>query len=178
VRLDDAARAKLREVAATAVRAAAHGEKPSIPSDDMPALDAPCGAFVTLKIAGRLRGCIGTIHARNPARETVSEMAESAARRDPRFSPLGPDEVDDVSIEISLLTPLERIDDPAAVEVGRHGLYVVQGRWTGLLLPQVPGEYGWDREEFLAKTCTKAGLPEDAWRDPDTEIYRFEAEIF
>jgi uncharacterized protein (TIGR00296 family) len=88
------------------------------------------------------------------------------------------DEVEGLSLEISVLTPFERVRDPAEIEVGRDGLYVVRGAYSGLLLPQVPGEYGWDREEFLEKTCRKAGLPEDAWRDPETEIFRFEAEVF
>ena len=176
--LDEAARSKLREIADAAVRAAAGADAPEVAPDGLSALDAPCGAFVTLKIGGKLRGCIGTIQASRPARETVREMAESAAVRDPRFPALAADEVDEVALEISLLSPLTRVEDVAEIEVGRHGLYVKQGQWTGLLLPQVPGDHGWDREEFLAKTCFKAGLTEDAWQDPETEIYRFEAEIF
>ena len=179
--LDEAVRSRLREIAARAVHAAARGAEPSADrSDDLdlPGLEEPGGAFVTLKRSGRLRGCIGTIEARAPVRVTVHEMAIAAARRDSRFAPVGPDEVEDLTIEISVLSPLERIHDPEEIEVGRHGLYVVKGAWTGLLLPQVPGEYGWDREEFLERTCVKAGLPSSAWQEEGTEIYRFEAEVF
>jgi uncharacterized protein len=137
------------------------------------------GAFVTLKRGGRLRGCIGTLECRRPLAEEVARVAVSAAREDPRFAPLDASELDDLHVEVSVLGPLEAIDplDPLnldAIEIGRHGLVVEQGHRRGLLLPQVATEWGWDREQFLAQTCAKAGLPADAWRR-GAVVYRFEA---
>ncbi len=136
------------------------------------------GAFVTLKKAGSLRGCIGYIQAVKPLYETVEEMAGAAAFQDPRFSPVGKNELRQMSVEISVLTPLREIHDVAEIEVGRHGIYIIQGGSSGLLLPQVAVEYGWDRETFLSQTCHKAGLPTNAWRNKQTRIFIFSAEIF
>jgi len=136
------------------------------------------GAFVTLKKRGQLRGCIGYIKAYKPLWETVQEMALAAAFRDPRFPPLRPNEVNDLTFEISVLGPLKRIKDVKEIKVGRHGLYMVRGYHAGLLLPQVATEYGWDRETFLQETCHKAGLPPTAWTDQETEIYIFSADYF
>jgi AMMECR1 domain-containing protein len=120
-------------------------------------LRSELGAFVTLKRGGNLRGCIGNLVG---------------------FNPLTPGELDDLDIEISIMGPLEPCPDPQLVEIGRHGLIMRRGANQGLLLPQVPVEWGWDREQFLAQTCRKAGLPANAWREPDTEIYWFEAVVF
>lgn len=136
------------------------------------------GAFVSLKKNGRLRGCIGYIEARKPLVRTVGEMAQAAAFKDPRFPPLKKEELDGLDIEISVLTPLKRIRDIDEIEVGKHGLYVVKGFHSGLLLPQVATEYRWDRLTFLRETCYKAGLPADAWQDKATELYTFSAEVF
>jgi AmmeMemoRadiSam system protein B/AmmeMemoRadiSam system protein A len=136
------------------------------------------GAFVSLKKQGRLRGCIGYIEARKPLAQTVGDMAVAAAFNDPRFPPLKREELADLDIEISVLTPLKKIDDINDIKVGKHGLYVVRGFYSGLLLPQVATEYRWDRLTFLQETCYKAGLPADAWRDEKTEIYTFSAEVF
>ena len=136
------------------------------------------GAFVSLKKQGRLRGCIGYIEARKPLAQTVSDMALAAAFNDPRFPPLKREELADLDIEISVLTPLKKINDINDIKVGRHGLYVVRGFHSGLLLPQVATEYRWDRLTFLKETCNKAGLPADAWQDEKTEIYTFSAEVF
>lgn len=136
------------------------------------------GAFVTLKRHGQLRGCIGNILGQGPLFETVWNMAQAAAFQDPRFNPLSQAELKDLDIEISILGPLSLCPDPSLVEVGRHGLIMRQGHRQGLLLPQVPVEWGWDREQFLAQTCRKAGLPATAWRDPATEIWWFEAVVF
>lgn len=136
------------------------------------------GAFVTLKVGGRLRGCIGHLVGDRPLNETVSRMAKSAAFEDPRFPPLSRGEYDKVGVEISILSPIEKCPDPEKVEVGRHGLVIRKGRHQGLLLPQVPVEWGWDRVNFLRHTAMKAGLPAEAWKDPDTEIMWFEAEVF
>jgi len=136
------------------------------------------GAFVSLKKQGRLRGCIGYIEARKPLAQTVSDMALAAAFNDPRFPPLKREELADLDIEISVLSPLKKINDINDIKVGKHGLYVVQGFYSGLLLPQVATEYRWDRLTFLKETCYKAGLPADAWQDEKTEIYTFSAEVF
>ena len=127
---------------------------------------------------GELRGCIGQIEARQPLVETVADCAVSAALRDPRFRPLTARELDaGTEIEISVLTPMERVSSIEEIEVGRDGLLIRQNYRSGLLLPQVAVEWGWDRDTFLAQTCRKAGLPLDAWQH-GAEIYRFQAEIF
>ena len=136
------------------------------------------GSFVTLQKHGQLRGCIGYIDAKKPLYVTVSEMAMSAAFNDPRFSPLGREELKDLSIEISVLTPLKEIKDINEIEVGVHGIYIVKDFHSGLLLPQVATQYKWDRLTFLRETCHKAGLPSNAWADEDTRIHIFSADIF
>jgi AmmeMemoRadiSam system protein A len=143
-----------------------------------PALETPCGAFVTLKIGEDLRGCIGMVTASKSLVETVKEMAAASAFEDPRFPALRREEMDGVRIEISALSPLTRIDDVGRIEVGTHGIMLRSGRRSGLLLPQVATEQGWDRETFLRHTCRKAGLPEDAWKDPGTSIEIFSAIVF
>jgi len=154
----------------------ARGVAPTLSTEDARLL-APHGAFVSLHIDGELRGCIGTLYAEQPLHEAVSTMAIEAATADPRFPPLGPRELRDTDIEVSVLTPFEPIA-PEAVEVGRHGLYIARGRRRGVLLPQVPVQYGWDRETYLAQLCRKAGLPQDAWKDEDTVLMAFEAQVF
>jgi uncharacterized protein len=170
-------REALKELARRAVAAAARGDPPPRPPQLQ---DAPlrCGAFVSLHRGGALRGCIGTFQPRGALAETVIEMARAASLSDPRFAPLRPDELADLEIEISVLSPLVPCDDPAAIEVGRHGLEIVLGRHSGVLLPQVASEYGWSREQFLAHLCLKAGLPTDAWKSPEAKLYTFEAEVF
>jgi len=155
----------------------AGGGKLSI-GEDSAVLRERRGVFVTLHRGGRLRGCIGYIQGFKPLAEAVGEMALAAAFGDPRFPPVTADELDRLDVEISVLTPLRRISDPAEITIGEHGLYIVRGPYSGLLLPQVAAEYGWDRETFLQHTCLKAGLPETAWQDPDSEIYLFGAQIF
>ena len=140
-------------------------------------LAEPAAAFVTIQLGGRLRGCIGTIEDDEPLAEVVARCAADAATRDPRFPPLPLSSLSDVSLEISVLTPFRRVDDPAETEVGRHGVMIEQGPHRALLLPQVAGEWGWDRETFLSQTCVKAGLPADAWRT-GAAVYTFEAQIF
>ncbi|SBW05230.1 Protein TON_1965 [uncultured delta proteobacterium] len=141
------------------------------------ALHEKWGAFVTLKRNGQLRGCIGRIASNEPLHVTVGEMAEAAAFHDSRFPPLIMSEFKDLEVEVSVIGPITRCPDPRLVEVGRHGLVMRRESRQGLLLPQVPVEWEWDRETFLDQTCRKAGLPADAWHDPDTEIYWFEALI-
>lgn len=136
------------------------------------------GAFVTLRIDGELRGCIGYIEYPGPVRVVVEDVARKAAFDDPRFDPLLPEELDQVTIEISVLTPMRRITSPEEITVGNDGLVIEMRGHRGLLLPQVATEYGWDVEEFLGNTCRKAGLPMDAWRDPRAVLYAFSAQVF
>ncbi len=136
------------------------------------------GAFVSLHHGTELRGCIGQIIVDREVYHVVQYCAVAAATEDSRFAPVTAEELPLVRIEISLLSPFTRVTDVSAIEVGRHGLMVTLGRRRGLLLPQVPGEYGWDREAFLIHTCRKAGLADNAWRDPTLRIESFEAEVF
>ncbi len=136
------------------------------------------GAFVTLKKKDQLRGCIGYIDAIKPLHQTVREMAVAAAFHDPRFPKLSSEEFEQLTFEISVLGPLLRISDIHEIEVGKHGLYITRGRNSGLLLPQVATAYGWGRITFLEETCHKAGLPPQAWKDKDTKIYIFSADVF
>ena len=142
------------------------------------ALNQPLGAFVTLRKKGELRGCIGTFYPSGPLYQVVAQMARQAAFSDYRFQPVTNGELNALDIEISVLTPMKRIYDPKEVAVGRDGLYIKRGISAGVLLPQVPVEQGWERIEFLDHTCLKAGLPTGAWKDKNTELYVFQAEIF
>jgi AmmeMemoRadiSam system protein A len=143
-----------------------------------PNLNDRRGVFVTLKNNGRLRGCIGYIMPVKPLFQAVQEMALQAACHDSRFSPVRADELKELSIEISVLSRLRRIGNVSEVRLGSDGLYIINGESSGLLLPQVAVEQGWERAEFLKQVCLKAGLPEDAWRDQATTLYRFTAEVF
>ena len=135
------------------------------------------GAFVTLTVAGDLRGCIGYPLPVKPLDETIIEMAVAAASQDTRFEPLRPQEMARLKIDISVLGLPEPVADPAEVEVGRHGIIVSKGFHKGLLLPQVPGEYGWDRETYLRHGCLKAGLPPEEWKK-GAKIEVFTAQVF
>lgn len=141
-------------------------------------LNTPCGAFVTLRIGGKLRGCIGYVAAVKPLIETIREIAVSSAFGDPRFTPLRKNELDECAIEVSVLSPLKKTKDINEIQVGVHGIMVRRGHSSGLLLPQVATEQGWDRDTFLTHTCYKAGLPRDCWKLKDTEIEIFSATIF
>jgi uncharacterized protein len=136
------------------------------------------GAFVTLKKDGRLRGCIGYIEAKKPLYITIEEMAVASAFHDPRFPPLKRNELKYLTLEISVLSPLKVIHDIQEIDVGIHGIYIVKGCCSGLLLPQVATEYKWDRLTFLEETCCKAGLPPNAWKEKETRIYIFSADVF
>lgn len=146
-------------------------------SELSPVLQEKRGVFVTLKKRGQLRGCIGYIQAFRPLGLAVKEMALAAAFEDPRFPPLRPGELKDLTVEISVLSPLQRIGSLEEIEIGRHGLYILSGCSSGLLLPQVATEYDWDCLTFLEQTCYKAGLPCDAWRDENTAVFTFSADI-
>ncbi|MGQ9688210.1 MAG: AmmeMemoRadiSam system protein A [Desulfobaccales bacterium] len=168
----------LFRVARNSIQAHLRGKKAALPQATSPILNEPRGVFVTLHRHGRLRGCIGYLEAAKPLLAAVQEMAEAAAFSDPRFPPVRAEELADLDVEISILSPMRQIKNIEEIEVGRHGLYLEQGLRRGLLLPQVATEYGWDRLTFLKQTCAKAGLPPDAWQDPSTRIYVFSADIF
>ena len=135
------------------------------------------GAFVTLHLRGKLRGCVGQVETHQSLAETVARCAISAAREDDRFNPVQPDEVAQLTIEISVLSPPKLIT-PNEIQIGMHGLIVECGRFRGLLLPQVATERKWTAEKFLSETCVKAGLPSDAWKSGETQIFGFTAEVF
>ena len=135
------------------------------------------GVFVTLHVRQRLQGCIGVVEAKEPLGEAIIRCAASAAMEDPRFSPMKPDQLGELSIEISLLSPTEPIV-PDSIEIGRHGLLVLLRTHRGLLLPQVAIEHHLTREQFIEETCRKAGLPREAWRDPEARIFGFTCEVF
>ena len=175
--LDEQQRKVLLKVAREAVGAAAENA-PYAPETDDPVLREIGAAFVTLRSPrGDLRGCIGTVEPKDPLIENVADMARAAAREDPRFQSVEAAEVPDLTIEISILTPPQRVTDVEEIEVGTHGLIMEQGAQRGLLLPQVPVEWNWDREQFLDHTCLKAGLPKGCWRT-GADIYSFAAEVF
>jgi AmmeMemoRadiSam system protein A len=152
------------------------GEGPQ--AGDLPGPEVKRGAFVTLHKQGRLRGCIGNFISEEPLTELIEDMAVAAASQDPRFPPLSGPELEQVDLEISVLSPLKRVRDVSEIQVGTHGIYLVSPRGRGVLLPQVATEYGWDRETFLDQTCVKAGLEPGCWRRPDTDILIFSAQIF
>lgn len=133
--------------------------------------------FVTLHVRGRLRGCIGVVETQETLAESVMRCAAGAALRDPRFSPLQTEELEGLHIEISLMSAPVPIR-PEEIEIGRHGLLVINGARRGLLLPQVATEHQLDPQQFLQETCRKAGLPLEAWREGGTEILGFTCEIF
>ena len=135
------------------------------------------GVFVTLHVRGRLQGCIGVTEPNESLGEAVVRCAVSAALEDPRFAPMKEPQLEEMSIEISLLSPLEPIL-PEAIEIGSHGLLVVNHAQRGLLLPKVATEHGLTREQFLEETCWKAGLPRGAWKDSETHIFGFTCEVF
>lgn len=167
--------------------ALAGGEPPSL-EDVSEKLKTDCGVFVTLnKVTGSshsLRGCIGFPYPVMPLLDAVSEAAVSAALRDPRFQPVSLEEMGSIAVEVSVLTPPEKIvvesprEYPDHVRVGRDGLIMDRGSSRGLLLPQVAVDWGWSAEEFLTQCCIKAYLPPDSWLTPGTEVFRFRAIVF
>ncbi len=169
-------RRALLEAARRAIRAKLE-EQPAPAAPDRETLRRECGAFVSLHIGERLRGCIGMIESRAPLAATVARVAVNAAFDDPRFPPLTAEELASVKIEISVLSPM-RAAAPEQIEPGRDGLWIRKGGFSGLLLPQVAARYGWSRERFLEETCRKAGLDPQAWRDAETLIHAFTAEVF
>lgn len=169
---------KLLEIARSTIECKLAGKNSPEFQIESTTLKEKRGAFVTLQKHGQLRGCIGFIEAKTPLHMTISKMALSAAFNDPRFPPVDQEELKELSIEISALSPLREIKDISEIEVGVHGIYIVKGFSSGLLLPQVATRYKWDRLTFLEETCHKAGLPPNAWADKNTRIYIFSADIF
>ena len=179
--MNDEQKQTLLKVAHDTVEAVIRQKKTAKPESDDPELNAPCGCFVTLKNCGRLRGCIGQFTSDSPLIELVAEMARASATGDPRFfsDPITTGELEKLDVEISVLSPLKKTDDPLSLRLGVDGIYIKKGRASGCFLPQAATETGWSKEEFLSYCCAdKAGLAADAWKDPETEVYLFTAEAF
>ncbi len=179
--MNDTQKQTLLKVARDTVEAIITGGAAPRPESDDTELNAHCGCFVSLKNKGRLRGCIGRFISDIPLIELVVEMAKASAISDSRFfaDPVTAGELEQVDIEISVLSPLIRTDQPLSLRLGIDGIYIKQGRASGCFLPQVATETGWTKEEFLSYCCLhKAGLAPDAWKDPETEVSLFTAEVF
>ena len=175
--LTTAQQRELLQLARNAI--AAHIAGLPLPATDLPELkQVHAGAFVSLHIGEQLRGCIGYVDEARALPEALRDTAIAAASRDPRFEPLTVEELAQVDIEISILSPLRKIASPAEITLGQHGAVIKLGPHHGLLLPQVARHHDWDVETFLAHVCQKAGLPAEAWKDPEAEILVFEAEVF
>jgi hypothetical protein len=167
----------LLQIARNSVRAYLSGETFAPPENSSGALNESCGIFVSIHKHGELRGCIGNIQSAGPLYRSAAECAISAAVGDPRFIPLTGDELLLIDFEISVLSPMRRIENVGEIEVGKHGLLISKRGYRGLLLPQVATAYAWDRETFLQETCRKAGLRADEWKDGAT-IHCFSAFVF
>lgn len=176
--LSNTEKMQLLKIARETISQVVNGKKPKVYTIESPLLNEKCGAFVTIHKKQALRGCIGLIHGVKPLLHTVIEMASAAALNDPRFDPVSPEELQDLEIEISVLTPMRAITSVEEIIPGKHGLYLENGYHRGLLLPQVASENSWDRKTFLEHTCRKAGLPANAWIDNDTRIFIFSANVF
>ncbi len=179
--MNDAQKRTLLKIARDTVEADLTGGSIQKPKSDDPELNAHCGCFVTLKNQGRLRGCIGQFISESPLIELVVDMAKASATGDPRFvaDPITEAELDQLDVEISVLSPLERTNEPLSLRLGVDGIYIKRGCASGCFLPQVATETGWSKEEFLSYCCAhKAGLSPDAWEEPETEVYFFTADVF
>jgi AmmeMemoRadiSam system protein A len=167
----------LLQLARSALALAVANNSPlqDFPSEEF--LQQPAGAFVTLHRRGRLRGCVGQLPGRDSLAEVVAHCARSAALHDSRFDPVTSAELSEIEIEVSVLSALEDVALDA-IEAGKHGLVVSQGRQRGVLLPQVASEFNWGAQRFLEETCVKAGLEREAWKDPATQVQAFTAEVF
>ncbi len=179
--LSNEARMTLVQIARQALQEAVAGQE-FLPEDPgLEELHAQCGCFVTYRTGGRLRGCLGCFTSADPLYRTVAHYAFLSATEDPRFAGnrIRPDELGRVDLDISVLSPLTPCDDPLAIELGTHGIYIKRGFQTGCFLPQVATETGWSKEAFWIQCCaTKAGLAADAWKnDPEVERYVFTAEV-
>ncbi|MBM3245836.1 MAG: AmmeMemoRadiSam system protein B [Candidatus Omnitrophica bacterium] len=172
-------RRKLLEIARKSIETYLKTGKKLETKESDPALLKEMGAFVTLRDHANLRGCIGNLAGNQPLYLAIRDMAIEAATGDPRFLPMRLEELENIEIEISALSPLQKISDPDKIELGIHGVLVKRGFQSGVFLPQVATETGWTKEEFLSNLCAqKAGLSPDSWKDKSTEIYIFTAEVF
>jgi len=179
VMLNQKQRRRLLEIARNSIEIYLKTGKRLELSESEPVLLEHYGAFVTLRKNNQLRGCIGNIIGNQPFYLTVRDMAVEAAVNDPRFTPVTEEELPEIEIEISVLSPLKEIEDPDEIKMGQHGVLVRKGYRSGVFLPQVATETGWTKEEFLSNLCAhKAGLSPSAWKDPSTEVYIFTAEVF
>ncbi len=179
--MNDVQKQILLKVARDTVEAVIRRGPAEVPQSDDPELNVPCGCFVTLKNHGRLRGCIGQFTSESPLIELVADMAKASVTGDPRFfdDPITADELSQLDVEISVLSPLEKTDEPLNLRLGVDGIYIKRGHTSGCFLPQVATEAGWSKEEFLSYCCAhKAGLAADAWQEPETEVYLFTADVF
>ncbi len=173
---------ELVDIASKSIRRTVRGEAAGRPPrsksfDSESALSQPAGAFVSLYKKGELRGCLGVIVSETSLAETVSQLAGRSATEDPRFSPVTEDELNDIQVEISVLSPLREISAIDEIQIGKHGIFISAGMYRGLLLPQVAVKHHWSVNRFLEETCVKAGLPRDQWKHAETNIYIFSAEI-
>jgi uncharacterized protein len=141
-------------------------------------LNVRSGCFVTIRNSEKLRGCIGNFQSELPLFKEVAEIAAASATKDPRFYPMKEEDLAHFSLEISVLSPLHKIEEIGEIEVGQHGIYLEKSYYRGVLLPQVAVEHGWDRNSFLEQTCLKAGLHPGAWQEEDAEIYILSAQVF
>lgn len=167
----------LLKMAREAVTCCVIGKDTPDPTIDEGRLAQKRGCFVCIKIRGTLRGCIGNFTSDKPLYHLVQEMSASAACRDPRFYPMKTHDLEDFSLEISVLTPLKKIESIEEIEVGKHGIYIEKNFFRGVLLPQVATEQGWDRDTFLSQICLKAGLQRDDWKE-GADISIFGAQVF
>lgn len=168
----------LLKIAREAIGMTVRGEPLYIEPREEKTLNSRSGCFVTIKQNHKLRGCIGNFQSEKPLFKEVAAMAIASATKDPRFYPMSVDELQQFSLEISVLSPLKKIEAIDEILVGRDGIYLEMNYYRGVLLPQVAIENGWNRETFLRQTCIKAGLPTNAWQDKDAEIYIFSAQVF
>lgn len=171
----------LLETAKSTIEAVINGKPMPLAESDDPKLNETYGCFVTIKNGEELRGCIGQFTSDMPLIELVSQMAKASSTGDLRFfgNPITTGELHELDVEISVLSPLKKTDDPLSLRLGVDGIYIKKGCTSGCFLPQVATETGWTKEQFLSYCCShKAGLPSDAWKDRSTEVFLFTAEVF
>lgn len=176
MKLNEEQKRELINLAKDAILAVFERRAPKLPNDE--AFQKKRGLFVSLHLEGELRGCIGYIKPYKSIAQSVAEMAVAAAFEDHRFMPLRPEELDEIEIEISLLSPLVELKSIDEIKVGRDGLFLQHPYGSGLLLPQVATEYNWDRDTFLDHLCAKAGVRRGAYKDKGAKLFSFQAQVF
>lgn len=177
-RLSQGEKKTLLRLARETISAKLNNEDLQIPAIIEKRLNQRTGVFVTLLKKGKLRGCIGYMQTDKPLYQSVQELAEAAAFHDPRFQPLKREELPDIQIEMSVLSGFEKISNIKRIKTRHHGILVRHGDYQGILLPQVAEKYNWGRETFLQHACVKANLPKEDWKNPETELFIFTAQIF